>query len=399
MTKRSLLSILFLAFISLGLYAQEEDKSIEFDNTTHDFGDLKKGAPCSHVFKFTNVTDHPVKLTHVKASCGCTTPQWTRDAIEPGKTGEIKVSYDSNRIGPFNKSVRVMVDSATAPILIYIKGKIENTEEATAGHDHDHDGHGHEAHAHEAVVPSINYTVPRGAFIFEKMVQNLKEVTSEGAETVEFRFKNTSDKAVTITNVTATEEFQVNPQHKTVNPGQESKLVVTVDGKKMKEMGSADGYFSKRISISTDEEGTASEKSMTVNGTFKRVWSEEEIASSPQIEFETQDVNGGKVIEGEKFIYDFKFKNTGKSNLVIYSTKASCGCTASKPSKESIAPGETAAITAEFNSQGRSGKQSKTVTVKSNDVDSPVVTLKFTVEVVKDPFHAGNMMGGAAGNQ
>ena len=82
-------------------------------------------------------------------------------------------------------------------------------------------------------------------------------------------------------------------------------------------------------------------KLLSVNGNFQKVFSEEEKANSPRIEFETLSVNGGQIIEGEKFEYDFKFKNSGKSDLIIESAKASCGCTATAPSDKVIKGGET----------------------------------------------------------
>lgn len=383
-----------LAFVSLGLYAQEPH-AIEFTETTHDFGTEEQGTKTQNTFVFKNVSDKPVTLTNVKASCGCTTPKWTREEVKPGESGEIQVTYNSNRIGPFNKSVRVSYNERPDPVMLYIKGKINAKPNANAPGG-TADAKNNTPKVVAPPKPAINYGVPRGALAFEKMIENVKSMTSDETKQVEFRYKNSSAKPVTILmeKTEADPEVTFVPTRKILQPGEESTLSVTISGAKMKDQNAPDGYFSKRIVFFTDE-ATENRKQLSVNGTYKRIYTEAEKAASPKIEFETTSVNGGKIIEGEKFIYDFKFKNTGKGPLVISSAKASCGCTATKPPKESIAPGESESITATFNSKGRIGKQSKSITVKSNDTNNSTVVLKFTVEVVKDPFHAGSMMGGS----
>lgn len=370
----------FLLFAFAWLSIQAQDHRIKFNETTHNFGTLKKGAPAEFEFEFTNISEAPVKLTRVKASCGCTTPKWSREEIKPGATGTIKVKYNSNRIGPFNKSVRVEYDSLPTPLVLFIKGKVE--QEATAKPE-------------EKGSSNINYGIPRGDLAFEKMIHNVKELSSDKEAVFEFRFKNVSNRVVNLQDkLEADEEFVLEPTHKLLKPGQESSLKVVLSGKKMKDLNRANGYFSKRVAFFTDEQ-TNAKKQMTVNGNFKVVYSEEEKAASPKMVFEQVSVNGGQIIEGEKFVYDYKFKNEGKADLIISQAKASCGCTATKPDRDRIAPGESGYIRATFNSTGRPGKQSKSVTVRSNDVENPTTILRFSVEVVKDPFHAGSMMGGS----
>jgi phage baseplate assembly protein gpV len=230
------------------------------------------------------------------------------------------------------------------------------------------------------------------------MIENVRRVTSDETQEVIFRFKNDSKEQVKILvdKTEADEEITVVPKHKVLAPGTESEIKITVDGKKMKELNRPDGYFSKRVVIYTDE-AEGARKQLSVNGTFERIFSAAEKASAPQIKFETESVDGGKIIEGEKFEFDYVFTNDGKSPLILTSVKPSCGCTTPHwPQGKEIQPGESEKISVSFNSRGRMGKQTKSVTVRSNAVETPTVVLKFTVEVVKDPFHAGGMMGGGS---
>ncbi len=86
----------------------------------------------------------------------------------------------------------------------------------------------------------------------------------------------------------------------------------------------------------------------------------------PKIVFEKDFHDFGKLIAGEKVSYSFKFKNTGKSLLVISAVNTSCGCTVSNYPKQPIKPGETNYIDVSFDSKGTHGFQHKTVTVTSN---------------------------------
>jgi len=92
--------------------------------------------------------------------------------------------------------------------------------------------------------------------------------------------------------------------------------------------------------------------------------------NAPVIKFEKNSYDFGKIAQGEKVNYDFKFKNTGKSPLIISNATASCGCTIPEFPHEPIAPGASGVIKVVFNSAGKTGMQNKVVTITSNAVPS-----------------------------
>jgi hypothetical protein len=100
-----------------------------------------------------------------------------------------------------------------------------------------------------------------------------------------------------------------------------------------------------------------------------------------KIVFREYEHDFGKVIEGEKVGWVFKFENRGTSNLIIASATTSCGCTVPEYDAKPIEPGGTGNLEVVFDTSGRNGKQTKTITVKSN-AKTPVVLLKITAEVV-----------------
>jgi hypothetical protein len=100
----------------------------------------------------------------------------------------------------------------------------------------------------------------------------------------------------------------------------------------------------------------------------------------PAMEFVKLEHDFGKVIQGEVVSYAFKFKNTGKADLVIASISASCGCTAGKYPKRPVKPGEEDFIEVSFDSSGREGFQNKTLDIAANTQPSiTTITIKAMV--------------------
>lgn len=86
----------------------------------------------------------------------------------------------------------------------------------------------------------------------------------------------------------------------------------------------------------------------------------------PSIKFEEEIHDFGRITQGEKVSYAFKFTNTGQSNLIISSAAGSCGCTVPEWPKEPVLPGKEGKINVVFSSEGKSGLQEKTITIVTN---------------------------------
>jgi LEA14-like dessication related protein len=107
------------------------------------------------------------------------------------------------------------------------------------------------------------------------------------------------------------------------------------------------------------------------------------IEKASKITFKETKHDFGKVKEGVELTIAFKFKNEGNENLVIQKVHASCGCTgAAIGDKKEFKKGEEGEIKVSFNTGRRSGTQSKTVTVESNDPENPTVVLSFACEII-----------------
>ncbi|WP_018343632.1 DUF1573 domain-containing protein [Cytophaga aurantiaca] len=97
--------------------------SIAFNEAEHEFGDVKEGEFAKHEFVFKNTGTEPLYVRDAKASCGCTTPEWTKDTIAPGAEGKILVQFNSEgRPGNFTKTVTVLANTDPEATVITIKG-------------------------------------------------------------------------------------------------------------------------------------------------------------------------------------------------------------------------------------------------------------------------------------
>lgn len=132
--------------------------------------------------------------------------------------------------------------------------------------------------------------------------------------------------------------------------------------------------------------GNSSEEGATIsdihNPASPEGVSKKENSNMPVLTFEKTTHDFGRVIQGERLTYAFKFKNTGKSNLIISSTSASCGCTTSIPPKEPIRPGESGEIKVTFDSKRKKGNVTNNVVVAANTYPvNSVITV--TAEVIE----------------
>ncbi len=121
--------ILIGAFILTGFATQAQNTQamatadvIAVNKTEHNFGAIPQGTPVTTEFVVTNKSKTPLIITEVRTSCGCTTPDYTKTPIAPGKTGIVKASYNAAAMGDFNKSVTLVTNQGEK--MLFIKGSV-----------------------------------------------------------------------------------------------------------------------------------------------------------------------------------------------------------------------------------------------------------------------------------
>lgn len=132
--KKFLLATFCMIAMVLGTSAQtapaaaQGGASVSVNKEVHDYGDIKQGGDPYCEFVVKNTGTEPLIISNAKGSCGCTVPEWSRDPVMPGKTTIIKVRYDTNRVGPINKTVTITSNAVNEPNLtLRIKGNVQAT--------------------------------------------------------------------------------------------------------------------------------------------------------------------------------------------------------------------------------------------------------------------------------
>ncbi|MEO6830763.1 MAG: DUF1573 domain-containing protein [Chitinophagaceae bacterium] len=146
--KKIIFSLSILTLLTTSAFAQEQKQvikapiaattasstltpdDVKFGSESYDFGNVEEGPAAEHVFTFTNNGKENLVIQRVQPSCGCTTPDWSKDPIPPGKTGMIKASYGTQgRPGHFEKSMTVFTNAGTK--MVTFKGTVEKAPDTS----------------------------------------------------------------------------------------------------------------------------------------------------------------------------------------------------------------------------------------------------------------------------
>jgi uncharacterized cupredoxin-like copper-binding protein len=167
-----------------------------------------------------------------------------------------------------------------------------------------------------------------------------------------------------------------NPDKKELKPGESTNLDVSFNSKGRK------GPQNKTVTVTTNDPEKPSislsfKCNVVVNETLQNKAGAVIFLPETQHDF-------GKVPEGKKVEYTFKFENKGTESLVIKDVKTSCGCTAAVVSNNTIKPGESGSIKVDFDTKNRQGRNSKSITVVSNDTKEPNKVITIYADVQKN---------------
>lgn len=167
-----------------------------------------------------------------------------------------------------------------------------------------------------------------------------------------------------------------NPDKKELKPGESTNIAVSFNSKGRK------GPQTKTVTVTTNDPDKPN-VSLTIKGNI--VVSEvKDNKLGAKIYFQETQHDFGKVKEGQILEYEFKFENKGTESLSIKDVKTSCGCTAAVVSASTIKPGQVGSIKVNFNTKGREGRNSKSITVVSNDSLEPNKVISIYADIQKN---------------
>jgi hypothetical protein len=119
-----------LALSSKAQTPADDSKVLQVQNATHDFGSIPQGKPVTYQYVMYNRTADTIRLQHVEASCGCTTPHWSAKPVPPGDSTLLPVTYNAAGDGIFTKAITLFYTNNLHQLL-YIKGEVWKTPDTS----------------------------------------------------------------------------------------------------------------------------------------------------------------------------------------------------------------------------------------------------------------------------
>jgi hypothetical protein len=358
---KRLLFIFSMLILGVSLNAQLAVTKLQASVTEHDFGTFKEEAGRqSFDFIVTNTGSEPLVIQNVQASCGCTTPEWTKQPIPSGAKGKVTAIYDpKDRPGQFNKTLSVYTNTKPEVTVLVIKGEVI---------------------PHEKTIEEL-FTFQVGAVRFESnhlAFTNVKK-TEKKMRVMQLINPSTDPVKVEFDGIPAHLKLVSNPE--TLKPGQKGLIEGTYDGTK----NSGWGNVSDMIKIKLNgvlQENLYYYVSANMVEDFSSLTTEQ-LANAPVFKVEATTVDLGKIKGSTQNEVVFNFKNEGKSDLMIRLIRPTCGCTAVQQGTLGVGvkPGESSTIKAVFNSGSYSGKVTKAIYVYTNDPKNSELVLMLTADV------------------
>ncbi|HUV01298.1 MAG TPA: DUF1573 domain-containing protein [Bacteroidales bacterium] len=355
--KRVLL-VLSFGFFAFSLWSQP---AMKLSGSEHNFGTFKEEAgKQTYNFVVMNTGNQPLVIQNIVASCGCTTPEWTKSPIPPKGTGKITAIYDPvNRPGPFNKTLSVYTNSKPEVVVLVIKGEVIPREKT---------------------VEEL-FTFPVGSVRFESNHLAFTNVKKNEKKVRVMQIINPGKVAAKV-------EFEGVPAHltlksnpETLKPGQKGMIEGTFDASKNQGWGNVSDLIKVKI------DGVVQDKvyyyvSANLVEDFSDL-SKDDLAKAPVFKLASSNVDMGKIPGSTAKDVEFFFTNEGESDLIIRHIRSTCGCTAIQQGRQGtgIKPGESSSIKAVFNSGSYKGKVTKAIYVYTNDPKNSEVVLMLSADV------------------
>ena len=353
------LSVLFIAAIAgLTTIVAQDAPKIEFKNLIHDFGTFpEESGKVSCTFEFTNTGNSDLVLQNVKASCGCTTPSWTKTPVKPGETGTVEATYNaSGRPGAFSKTITVTSNGGEQRLTI--KGSV--TPKAPKVED--------------------QYPFDMNGLRVKNQNVYFNNVEYPASKTERIEVANNTNDPITLS-------FKGNPSYlavkaapSTLNANEKGIIELTLDPKAAKDWGTVNSEFLIGINGKfTDEPKFKIATFANIVENFSSMTAEQR-ANAPVLTI-ASSTNIGSVKTKSKQTVKLPIANDGKSELLIRKA-GSDNKAVTVVAPKAIKPGKKDDIKLEINSENmKPGKFTSYVTLVTNDPAKSTITVAVEGEV------------------
>ena len=383
-TIRIFIALTALTILAAGTAAAQSTfgNVVSVDKVTHDFGDIfTDQGPVSCTYTFTNISSKPILLLQAVSSCGCTTTEWTREPIQPGKTGTVKAEFDNNDGPyPFDKTVTVYVSELKNPIVLHLRGSAHENAKPLK-------------ETYTLIIGNMglkSLEIKAGTLSQRETKSGTVAIANVGRAPMKVEFKNVSDGLtvevfpnpvparsvanITYTITTSRDRWGKNWYYATpVIDGREYKATGKIpEAEKPVE----DLHFytepNSRLGIGKSEIGFWAVTKENFMGLSQET---KEEMSNPT--FTKSTVNFGKVASGAKTTVTFEYTNKGKEECVFHKLDADCS-NVKVLQMDKAAPGKKGKIVVEVDTKGMpKGENIIALTLITNSALRPVIALQI----------------------
>lgn len=351
-------SLLLLSAAAFAAAAQiVVEGKVEIDHTVHDFGDVRIDAgPQNCVYTFTNVSDGEMIIFNVVSSCGCTAASWTRDAIPAGGKGVVNATY-KNEDGPypFDKTLTVYVSTVTKPVILRLRGVVQEKPRPLAE----------------------TYPVHMGALGLRETEIKVGNLSQGEQKSGSVKVANISNSPVKLSFKDVSPNLTLKVEPETIPAQGTATLTYTVNASR--------DLWGKNWYYATPVVGGKAQKKLSfwafTKENFSNLSKKEQLAGSMPY-FDASTFEFGKVSAGAKVKAGFSLRNKGRSDLVIYKIDVDEKSVKILSSPGTLKPGESGKIELEFDTSAvPPGSVSVSATLTTNSPLRPFLDLYIAGEI------------------
>lgn len=343
-----------LGFASaIGMWAQR----ISFDKTTVNAGSTLWKKPVTAVFKFTNKDKDPLFVREVDAGCGCLTPQWTKTAVQKGDDGEIRITYDAQLLGHFDRYIDVYTNTNDKPVRIRMKALVNNGEKKTIEELYPYE-------IDDILLSTNNVEFPN--------------VNAGDSAQVEIELLNNSATVYTPMLMHLPAHITAEYKPEMIARGRRGKIVLTLHSDKLQDLGlnQTSIYLAR---FSGDKVGSNNEIAVSAV-LLPDLHYAQEFSKKPSFHISTTELNIGKLGKKTKLKGEVKISNKGNGVLKLNKIQAFNQAITVALSKTELQPNEEVKMTVMVDAKflGMS-KARPRVLIITNDPNRPkeVVNVNF----------------------
>ena len=362
--KRLILAL--TAIISITTAWAQQGAQILSDELTYNFGTIAEADGFAiHTFTIKNTGDAPLVITRVTASCGCTRPEWTKSPIAPGKSGEVKITYNpKGRPGPFYKTISIFSNGKKGSYSLAIKGNVTS----------------------KPSQPVFTYPYSIGDLKLHTKTVLFSSIRPEETLGEKINIKNEGKTSATIHlgKVPHYLNIQVNPA--TLQPDEVGAITILMDAKVLKRKGRVSTLLPVMVQNAGKEEVSGEiQISANVIDNFSKL-SAADKTQAPIAELSGTLLEFGKLpnkksivpLIGGKVSGTFEITNAGKTPLTIYSVTCDDERVDLSGGKKELKPGATATFKVTLRPKEIKTKLEALINVVCNDPNGPIRLIKVT---------------------